>query len=115
MNESALPKVHGYPLRLVVPGWVGSASTKWLQTLTVLDAPFKGTYMDGSYRMPRTPVKPGEKMPPDAVITEAWPVKSIITHPAPVRFQAGKLLLVAGRPGWVKGRSLRSTSPLTKG
>ena len=45
MNNGPLPKVHGYPLRLVTPGWVGSASTKWLQTLTVLDAPFKGTYM----------------------------------------------------------------------
>ncbi|MGH8725001.1 MAG: molybdopterin-dependent oxidoreductase, partial [Burkholderiales bacterium] len=55
MNGAPLPWVHGYPLRLVVPGWVGSASTKWLHTLTVLDAPFKGTYMDSSYRVPRTP------------------------------------------------------------
>ncbi len=46
MNDAPLPWIHGYPLRLVVPGWVGSASTKWLHTLTVLDAPFKGTYMD---------------------------------------------------------------------
>ena len=53
MNDAPLPKVHGYPLRLVAPGWVGSASTKWLHTLTVLDAPFKGTYMDSSYRVPR--------------------------------------------------------------
>ena len=37
---------------LVTPGWVGSASTKWLHTLTVLDAPFKGTYMDGSKLQP---------------------------------------------------------------
>ena len=55
MNGQPLPWVHGYPLRLVVPGWVGSASTKWLHTLTVLDAPFKGTYMDSSYRVPRAP------------------------------------------------------------
>jgi len=56
MNEKPLPKVHGYPLRLMVPGWVGSASTKWLHTLTVLDAPFKGTYMDGAtaYRASRS-------------------------------------------------------------
>ncbi|HYV87992.1 MAG TPA: molybdopterin-dependent oxidoreductase, partial [Candidatus Polarisedimenticolia bacterium] len=95
------PKIHGYPLRLLVPGWVGSASTKWLHTLTVLDAPFKGTYMDGSYRIPKYPVKPGEKMPPDAVITEAWPVKSMITHPAPnATVKAGKPMLVEGR-AWV--------------
>ena len=83
MNGAPLPWVHGYPLRLVVPGWVGSASTKWLHTLTVLDAPFKGTYMDSSYRVPRNPIEPGTKMPPDAVSAEAWPVKSIIISPAP--------------------------------
>jgi DMSO/TMAO reductase YedYZ molybdopterin-dependent catalytic subunit len=101
MNERPLPKVHGYPVRLMVPGWVGSASIKWLHTLTVLDAPFKGTYMDGSYRIPRTPVKPGEKMPPDAVVTEGWPVKSMITHPAPnAAVKAGRAVLIEGR-AWV--------------
>ena len=101
MNDGPLPKVHGDPLRLVVPGWAGSASTKWLHTLMVLDAPFKGTYMDTSYRIPRTAVKPGERMPPEAAVTEAWPVKSMITHPAPnAVFTAGKPVLVEGR-AWV--------------
>ena len=101
MNGEPLPWVHGYPLRLMVPGWVGSASTKWLHTLTVLDAPFKGTYMDSSYRVPRHPVEPGQKMPADSVSTEAWPVKSIITSPAPnARFKGGEALLVRGR-AWV--------------
>ena len=83
INGQPLPWIHGYPLRLVVPGWVGSASTKWLSTITVLDAPFKGTYMDSSYRVPPRPIEPGTKMPPDAVSAEAWPIKSIITSPAP--------------------------------
>jgi DMSO/TMAO reductase YedYZ molybdopterin-dependent catalytic subunit len=101
MNDRPLPHVHGYPLRLVVPGWVGSASTKWLHTLTVLDAPFKGTYMTSSYVRPRHPVAPGEKMPQDTVSTEAWPVKSIITSPAPnARVKAGQRLTVRGR-AWV--------------
>jgi sulfite oxidase len=101
MNDGPLPKVHGYPLRLVVPGWVGSASTKWVHTITALDAPFKGTYMDSSYRVPRRAVKPGEKMPPDPVVTEAWPIKSMITHPAPgASFPAGKRILIEGR-AWV--------------
>jgi DMSO/TMAO reductase YedYZ molybdopterin-dependent catalytic subunit len=101
MNGEALPKVHGHPLRLVVPGWVGSASTKWLHTLTVLDAPFKGTYMDDSYRIPKFPIAPGGKMPPDAVITEAWPIKSMITSPAPNQeVRAGQKLVVRGK-AWV--------------
>lgn len=101
MNGEPLPWIHGYPLRLVVPGWVGSASTKWLHTLMVLDAPFKGTYMTSSYIVPRYPVAPGQKMPPDAVSTEAWPIKSMITSPAPnARFKAGQALTVRGR-AWV--------------
>ena len=101
MNDGPLPKVHGHPLRLMVPGWAGSASTKWLHTLTVLDAPFKGTYMDTSYRIPRHAVSPGEKMPADAMSTEAWPVKSMITYPAPnAVFKAGRPVLIEGR-AWV--------------
>ena len=101
MNGAPLPKVHGFPLRLVVPGWVGSASTKWLSTLSVLDAPFKGTYMTASYVQPKWPVEPGQKMPPDTVSTEAWPVKSMITSPAPnARFKGAERIVVRGR-AWV--------------
>ncbi|MEA3191668.1 MAG: hypothetical protein QOD26_1 [Betaproteobacteria bacterium] len=101
MNDAPLPWIHGYPLRLVVPGWVGSASTKWLSTLTVLDAPFKGTYMTGSYIRPRDAVEPGQKMPNDVVSTEGWPVKSMITSPAPnARSKVGAPIVVRGR-AWV--------------
>ena len=101
MNGAALPKIHGYPLRLVVPGWVGSASTKWLHTLTALDAPFKGTYMTGSYIVPKWPVKPGEKMPPDNVSTQAWPVKSMITWPAPDQELKGTERITVRGKAWV--------------
>src|SRR5262245_258455 len=101
MNDQPLPWIHGYPLRLVVPGWVGSASTKWLSTLTVLDAPFKGTYMTGSYIVPRHAVEPGQKMPAEVVSAEAWPVKSMITSPSPnAKVKAGSPLTVRGR-AWV--------------
>lgn len=101
MNGGPLPKVHGYPLRLVVPGWVGSASTKWLHTLTVLDAPFKGTYMNNSYVTPKWPVKPGEKMPPDTVSTQAWPIKSMITSPAPESSHKGNQPVSIRGKAWV--------------
>jgi sulfite oxidase len=101
MNDQALPKIHGYPLRLVVPGWVGSASTKWLHTLTVLDAPFKGTYMNSSYVTPMYAVQPGGRMPPQTVSTQAWPIKSMITSPAPnAVFKAANRITVRGR-AWV--------------
>jgi DMSO/TMAO reductase YedYZ molybdopterin-dependent catalytic subunit len=101
MNGEPLPRTHGYPLRLVVPGWVGSVSTKWLHTLTVLDAPFKGTYMTSSYIVPKVAVEPGQKMPAETVSTEAWPVKSMITSPAPnARLKLGAQATLRGR-AWV--------------
>jgi DMSO/TMAO reductase YedYZ molybdopterin-dependent catalytic subunit len=113
MNDQPLPWVHGYPLRLVVPGWVGSASIKWLHTLTVLDAPFKGTFMTSSYVVPRHPVAPGEKMPPETVSAEAWPVKSIITSPAPnARVKMGQAVTVRGR-AWVGEGAVESVQVST--
>jgi DMSO/TMAO reductase YedYZ molybdopterin-dependent catalytic subunit len=101
MNGEPLPWAHGHPLRLVVPGWVGSASTKWLHTLTVLDAPFKGTYMNSSYVVPRVPIEPGQKMPADTLSAQAWPVKSIITSPAPnARINTAGRLTLRGH-AWV--------------
>ena len=50
MNGGPLPKIHGYPARVVVPGWAGSASIKWVARLEVLNAPLKSPYMDESYR-----------------------------------------------------------------
>jgi DMSO/TMAO reductase YedYZ molybdopterin-dependent catalytic subunit len=98
INGEPLPKVHGFPLRMVVPGWVGSASIKWLTGIEVLDAPFRGTYMDDSYRVPAHPIAPGEKMPKETVSTEAWPVKSVITLPAPgAKFKLGGSIAVAGK------------------
>ncbi len=35
LNGEALPRDHGYPLRALVPGWVGSSSIKWLQSIVV--------------------------------------------------------------------------------
>ena len=39
MNGEVLPKDHGYPLRALVPGWVGSASVKWLGHVVVSTEP----------------------------------------------------------------------------
>ena len=41
MNGAPLPPQHGYPLRLVVPGWYGMAHVKWLRDITLADAPFR--------------------------------------------------------------------------
>ena len=50
MNGGDLPPQHGYPLRLVVPGWYGMASVKWLESIDVVTAPFSGFQQQAAYR-----------------------------------------------------------------
>jgi DMSO/TMAO reductase YedYZ molybdopterin-dependent catalytic subunit len=42
MNGQQLPPVHGYPLRLIVPGWYGVNSVKWIEELRVMDTMIHG-------------------------------------------------------------------------
>jgi DMSO/TMAO reductase YedYZ molybdopterin-dependent catalytic subunit len=49
MNGQPLLPQHGYPLRLVVPGWYGMASVKWLNRIEALDRPFDGYQQTGTY------------------------------------------------------------------
>jgi DMSO/TMAO reductase YedYZ molybdopterin-dependent catalytic subunit len=53
MNGKPVPHLHGGPARLIVPGWVGSASIKWLTELTLADKEWNGPFMQRSYRSPR--------------------------------------------------------------
>jgi len=84
MNGKDLPLIHGGPVRLIVPGWTGSTSTKWLTRIWVRDKEHDGPGMGGfSYRMAKTPIVPGSKGDEkDTVILEAMPVRSVITFPA---------------------------------
>ena len=83
MNGGALHPMNGAPLRLVVPGWPGSCSQKWLNRIYLRDKVHDGPKMTGtSYKVPGYPVAPGQKVPKeDFEIIQAMPVKSLITSP----------------------------------
>jgi DMSO/TMAO reductase YedYZ molybdopterin-dependent catalytic subunit len=49
MNGQPLLPQHGYPLRIVVPGWYGMASVKWLNRIEALDKPYAGYQQVGTY------------------------------------------------------------------
>jgi DMSO/TMAO reductase YedYZ molybdopterin-dependent catalytic subunit len=51
MNGGPLPPQHGFPLRLLVPGWYGMTSVKWLTRIDVLAEPFAGYQQAQSYRL----------------------------------------------------------------
>jgi sulfite oxidase len=84
MNDEPLPFIHGGPLRLVVPGWPGSLSQKWLTRIWIRDREHDGPGMTGlSYRLPIRPLPPGSNgQGIETRILESMPVRSIVTAPA---------------------------------
>jgi DMSO/TMAO reductase YedYZ molybdopterin-dependent catalytic subunit len=50
VNGGPLPPQHGFPVRLLVPGWYGMASVKWLRRITAVAEPFVGFQQD-AYRL----------------------------------------------------------------
>lgn len=50
-NGGPLSPQHGYPLRLVVPGWYGMTSVKWLRSMRVVSEPFQGHQQATAYRI----------------------------------------------------------------
>lgn len=83
MNGEPLPALHGFPLRLIVPGYPASVSQKYLNRIWIRDKEHDGEKMTGdSYRLPAYPVAPGTEVPDeDMVILTEMPVKSVITFP----------------------------------
>jgi DMSO/TMAO reductase YedYZ molybdopterin-dependent catalytic subunit len=83
MNGQPLPNIHGFPIRLVIPGWPGSVSNKWLTRIWIRDREHDGQGMGRtSYRVAINPMVPGDK--PDFKNfkdLESMPVRSIITSP----------------------------------
>ena len=49
MNGEPLPVQHGYPLRVIVPGWYAVASVKWLDSIEIIGQPFQGHYQTDTY------------------------------------------------------------------
>lgn len=83
MNGEPVPALHGFPLRLVIPGYPGSVSQKYLTRIWVRDKVHDGPKMTGySYRLPARPVAPGTEVPEeDMEIMTVMPVKSLVTFP----------------------------------
>jgi DMSO/TMAO reductase YedYZ molybdopterin-dependent catalytic subunit len=74
-NGEALDHVHGAPVRLVVPGWPGNWSVKWVQRIDVLDKPATCWYQTEYYYYSQAADDPERE------IITTLPVKSMITFP----------------------------------
>src|ERR1700683_376031 len=95
MNGQPLTKHHGFPARVLAPGWIGAASCKWLTEIKLLDAEFAGNFMNPAYRWPNQPVKPGDAVKPeDTHPLTALSVKSVIAGPSDgASVSSGKIIV----------------------
>jgi DMSO/TMAO reductase YedYZ molybdopterin-dependent catalytic subunit len=82
MNGQPIPDEHGFPLRLIAPGWAGDSWVKWLRHVEVLDREFDGFWMKTAYRHPIKHVEPGAAVDAaDLVPVTDLNVKSVIATP----------------------------------
>ncbi len=107
MNGQPLPPQHGFPLRLLVPGWYGMTSVKWLERITLLDAPFEGYQQTHGYRLRQTPEEVGEPL------TRMLP-RSLMIPPGNPDFATRERTVVAGGPCTVRGRAWSGFGPVQR-
>jgi DMSO/TMAO reductase YedYZ molybdopterin-dependent catalytic subunit len=62
MNGDPLPPLHGFPLRLIAPGWYGIANVKWLTRIEVLDQRYMGNFMARDYVTIREEERDGQTL-----------------------------------------------------
>jgi DMSO/TMAO reductase YedYZ molybdopterin-dependent catalytic subunit len=103
MNGEPLEPGHGFPLRLIVPGWYGVAWVKWLQRIEILDRRFMGRFMARDYVTIR-----GEERPDCTVWRETsvtrLNIKSVVARV--VRRTDGTLRITGA--AWTDGTPLRA-------
>jgi len=106
MNGAPLPPQHGFPLRLVVPGWYGMQNVKWLTRITVLEEPFTGYQNAVSYRMYSADGEPGEP------VTRMLP-RSLMIPPGVPDFMTRVRQLEPG-PVTLRGRAWSGHAPIER-
>jgi DMSO/TMAO reductase YedYZ molybdopterin-dependent catalytic subunit len=106
MNGAALPPQHGFPARLVVPGWYGMASVKWLRDIEVIDHEFTGFQNAVSYRMKQDAEDPGTP------VTRIEP-RALLVPPGFPDFMSRTRVV---RPGThlLEGRAWSGWAPVTR-
>lgn len=96
MNDEPLPILHGFPLRIVVPGWFSTYWVKMLSTIEVLTGEDESHYVAETYRWPTVPVTPESKDFPNVPITAMPPRSFITSHADGDTVALGKPLVLEG-------------------
>lgn len=106
LNGQPLPPQHGAPVRLLVPGWYGMTSVKWLRQIAVVDTPFTGYQQTQAYRFATDPDDPGTPLNRIAV-------RSLMIPPGIPDFPHRTRTLQAGKCS-LEGRAWSGAGPIDR-
>ncbi len=106
MNGAPLEPQHGFPVRLIVPGWYGMASVKWLTGIEVVAAPFAGYQQTPAYRYQQDADDPGEPV-------SRIRVRALMVPPGVPDFFTRHRVVDAGRVT-LRGRAWSGEAPVDR-
>src|SRR5260370_42066848 len=106
INGQPLPPQHGFPLRLIVPGWYGMTNVKWLRSITVTDRPFAGYQQARAYHYRRSATDSGDP------VTRMLP-RALMVPPGVPDFMS-RTRFVEPSTHLVEGRAWSGFGPITK-
>jgi DMSO/TMAO reductase YedYZ molybdopterin-dependent catalytic subunit len=106
MNGAPLPPQHGFPLRLVVPGWYGMTNVKWLARIALLEQPHDGYQNTVAYRIYGPDGQPGDP------VTRMLP-RSLMVPPGVPDFMSRERHLEPG-PVTLTGRAWSGHGPIER-
>jgi sulfite oxidase len=104
LNGEPLPPVHGFPVRALVPGWIGARSVKWLGRITFLDHSSENYFQTQAYRVQ---YKPDPSKPRDVsagVALSTIALNAVILDPVPEQEMCAGEIRVRG---WALGSTAR--------
>ena len=104
VNGRPLPPQHGFPLRLVVPGWYGMTSVKWLHRIDLVTEPFDGYQQTGTYLLHADEDDPGTP------VTRIQP-RSLLLPPGIPEFESRQRFCAPGRQ-LLTGRAWSGLAPV---
>ena len=104
MNGAPLPPQHGFPLRMVVPGWYGMTNVKWLSRIEFLAEPFAGYQQSWSYRVRQSEDEAGEPL-------QRMQPRSLLVPPGIPEFMTRERTVAAGEV-LVEGRAWSGLAPI---
>ncbi|HEX6616345.1 MAG TPA: sulfite oxidase [Gemmatimonadales bacterium] len=107
LNGAPLPAAHGFPLRAVVPGWIGARSVKWLGRITLLEEPSPNYFQRSAYRIQRAINPQDPRDVTSGTALSGVPLNAVIGDPLPDQvIRAGRVQV----RGWAMGSMGRRVS-----